>query len=410
MKGIKNGLNRREFLARSIKIGVAGIPALKLGFSETLPDNDKSTQNTEIIYREIGKTGMKVPLVNMGVMNSFSEEMVRFAYKKGVRLFDTAAVYQNGNNEKMLGRVLKDLGDRDEVFIGTKVFLPRTRRGISGEKIKEFFMDSVKKSLKNLQTNYIDILYVHAIYTKEFLDNKHVLEVLKELKKKQIIRFSGFSTHSNMAELINHTAETGNFDVIQTAFNYSMSNDVDLLKAFSNAKKNGVGLVAMKTQCMQPWYKQYEPEKSLSFYDGDINHVALLKWVLNNKDISCAIPGVTTFEQLEDDFQIAYNLSYSEDEKKFLRNRNVKLAMEGVCSQCGNCNKTCPENVEIKDLIRSHMYAFSYGNFSESKRVLGGNKRKNKLSSCAECSSCVAKCSRRVNIPGRIEEIKSLYC
>ncbi len=68
-------------------------------------------------------------------------------------------------------------------------------------------------------------------------------------------------------------------------------------------------------------------------------HTALLKWVLRHEQIATAVPGFTTFEQLQTDIKVAYTLDYTADEKKFLEDHNVKLAIQSVCRFCGECKE-----------------------------------------------------------------------
>jgi predicted aldo/keto reductase-like oxidoreductase len=212
-----------------------------------------------------------------------------------------------------------------------------------------------------------------------------------------------------MAEVIKDASKSGLYDVIQTAFNYSMFARTDLINALSTAANKGIGLIAMKTQCQQPWYKPREPETSHSFYEGKIIHTALLKWVLKHPFISCAIPGFTTFEQIEEDITVAFNLDYTSEEKKFLQDKGIKLALASVCQQCGACRKTCPHGVDIPELIRTHMYAVSYNNFHAARQTLDLIPKESSLTDCSKCISCTAKCRNQVDIPERISELKLIY-
>jgi len=412
MKKESRTLKRREFITSSLATATAGV----MGFSGTRLAAQNQTIETEetkksgkMIFREIGKTGIRVPIVNMGVMNAFNPQLVKHAYNKGMRLFDTAAVYLNGYNEKMLGNVVKELRIRDSIFIETKVFLPKPRRNESPAKIKEFFLKSAEESLKRLQTDQVDILLSHNVPDVEYLNNPGVIEALQQLKNQKKTRFIGFSTHANMAAVIMDATKSGLYDVIETAFNYSMHARTDLIDALQMSASKGIGLIAMKTQCQQPWFKSGEPKKRHSFYEGPIVHTALLKWVLKHPFISCAIPGFTSFEQIEDDITVAFDLDYTGEEKKFLQDRGIKLALAAVCQQCGACLGTCPHGVDIPELIRVHMYAVSYNNYHISRQTLDSLAKDKGLARCRNCSSCSAECRNQVDIPDRISELKLIY-
>src|SRR5512138_44911 len=107
--------SRRGFLRTGLT-GAAGIVAL----SPALASGENSPQGKNIIYRTLGKTGIKVPVVSFGVMNANNPNLCKAAYEKGINFFDTANVYQNGNNEKMLGELLKNY-PRNSFILETKV-------------------------------------------------------------------------------------------------------------------------------------------------------------------------------------------------------------------------------------------------------------------------------------------------
>ena len=81
----------------------------------------ESPAHGKVIRRRLGRTGLKLPVVSMGVMNADVPGVLVRAYELGVRHFDTAAVYQGGRSEEMLGNFVKEHGVRDKVVIATKV-------------------------------------------------------------------------------------------------------------------------------------------------------------------------------------------------------------------------------------------------------------------------------------------------
>lgn len=317
----KKKLSRRNFISRTLS-GIASLGFLGLaGKAEivTKLKEPKLNSKDEIIYRTLGKTGIRLPIVNMGVMNTLDPALMKRSYEIGVRHFDTAAWYMRGRNEEMLGNAIKELDVRDKVIIGTKIYIPRQQREISPAQAKETYLKIANESLKRLQTDYVDILYSHVVESIDWLNNPGILEALKLLKEQNKARFIGFSTHQNMAECLNKAAQDGFYDVVLTALNYSMHENRELIKSMEKAAAKGIGIIAMKTQCSQPWYlNNYEPTKSHQLYEGQIMQTALLKWVLRHDFITTAIPGVQNFQELEEDFSVAYDLKYTTEEKKFL--------------------------------------------------------------------------------------------
>ena len=406
----KKAFSRREFISRTLSgmasvglLGVSGKAVSSIGREQLGQYSGK-----EIIYRTLGRTGIRMPVVNMGVMNADNPALVKRSYEIGVRHFDTAASYQRGRNEEMLGNAIKELNVRDKITIGTKIYIPHQQRGMPPEQAKETYLNVAEESLKRLQTDYVDILYSHNVSNIEYLNNPGIQAALQLLKKQKKARFIGFTTHSNMAECINEAARTGFYDVVLTTFNYSMSDNKEVKNSIKNAASKGIGIIAMKTQCSQYWYRENVPSASQKFYEGKIMHKAVLKWVLRHEYITTAVPGYTTFQQMDEDFPVAYDLEYTPEEKKFLKDRNVKLSM-GYCQQCYRCVPTCPNEVDIPTLMRTHMYAACYSNFYQARDTLDGIPSGKSLQACASCSTCTASCVNRIDIAKRIDELKTIY-
>ncbi len=367
--------------------------------------------NGNMIFRILGKTGVRLPIVSMGVMNADNPALLKAAWNQGIRHFDTAWIYQNGNNERMIGRFIKDNGiKREEFTLASKVVLGTNQGPAKGKEAKELILSRVEESLSRLQTDHLDILYCHDVRTPEQVNDPYVLEAFEELKEKKKIRFTGFSTHSDWTLLVNDAAEKKHYDVILLSWNYAMSHNREAEAAMKKAYDAGIGLVAMKTQCQQGWYKQGLGAEQQAFYGEKNMHTALLKWVLNNPCITTAVPGFTTFDQLKDDISVAYSLDYSEEEKQFLLNRDVKLALQSVCVQCGSCLETCSSGVDIPRLMRTHMYSRNYGNPLMARITLDQAEKGGGLDKCADCTQCTGTCRNSVPIAHRISELKEVFC
>jgi aryl-alcohol dehydrogenase-like predicted oxidoreductase len=177
-------LTRREFLKKTMR----GLTALAVSDSVT-------TQSSAIPMRTLGKTGLKLPILGFGgaVLASYwgnplsYEErvaLVRYAYDRGVRYFDTAGNY--GESQSILGEALKDR--RKDVCLVTKVETTKP------EEVRR----AVEKSLKELQTDYLDILLIHGTPGLEQMSAEQVIKIHAELVKlrdEKITRFIGFSAH-----------------------------------------------------------------------------------------------------------------------------------------------------------------------------------------------------------------------
>jgi aryl-alcohol dehydrogenase-like predicted oxidoreductase len=157
--------NRRRFLKNSIA-GLAGVsffPAVMRGNAWAAEEK----KEPEFIYRTLGNTGIKLPIISMGVMNTMNPKLVEAAYNAGIKHFDTAALYGQGKSEVMLGEFFKDK-PRDSFVIGTKVSMPGIMFGQLNENAKpQDFINEFEKGYKRLGLDYVDILYLHGPSSKK---------------------------------------------------------------------------------------------------------------------------------------------------------------------------------------------------------------------------------------------------
>ena len=191
MKKTNKGYSRREFLATAVggaaAAGLLGGAGLKL-------EAQNAAKSAQPITRVLGKTGIRVPIVSMGVMNADNPALVKRSFEMGVRHFDTASGYQKGRNEEMVGSIIKELSVRDQVIIATKI--PPARPEIMdqmGDKlVEEDFLARLDQSLARLQTDHVDILYIHNISDPAMLKRPGLLTAIDKAKRPRKPASSGF--------------------------------------------------------------------------------------------------------------------------------------------------------------------------------------------------------------------------
>ncbi|HEX8926111.1 MAG TPA: aldo/keto reductase [Terriglobales bacterium] len=393
--------NRRDFIAKPLTWFAASrlLGGFKLLNAETLPFMS-SADSSGIITRTLGKTGISLPVVSMGVMNANMPAVVRRAYEIGMRHFDTAARYQDGRNEEMVGNVIKELGVRDKVTISTKIFIypPKRRAANVGQEMRDILVGS----LKRLQMDHVDILYYHAVDSADDAALELPIRALQDFKKEGKTRFIGISTHTPEA-VLNEAVKLGVYDVSLIVLNYTMAHDAGLHDAIDRAAKKGIGLVAMKTQAGGT----VKPDPKLPKNLPPHSQTALLKWVLQNPAIATAIPGFTNFDQLEQNFSVARDIAYTAPEKEFLADKKFSAQAE-FCVQCGQCRADCPLKADIPALMRTHMYAVQYSNHAHAQQTLATISSGRGLDACGDCTSCKASCRNTVNIARKINDLKQI--
>jgi hypothetical protein len=392
--------SRREFLVKPVQwVAAAGLLG---GAMPSLLAQTRTPQGgATILTRTLGKTGLSLPVVSLGFMNADVPGLIRRAYEIGMRHIDTAGAYQSGRNEEMVGAMIKEMGVRDRTVIATKVFL--RGRGVSAQapQARSVFREMFEGSLERLQMDHVDILYYHSVDSAEDLRAEGPLQALAELKKEGKARFIGLSTHQG-AVVLPEAVRLGVFDVGLVPFNWTMASNKALLDAIDQAAKSGMGMVAMKTQAGG----LARPDRSLPKALPPHSQTALLKWALHNQAFATAIPGVTAYDQLEQNFTVASSLEYTAAEQAFLADTSL-AALAQFCQQCGQCRADCPRGVDIPTLMRSHMYEVQYTNRALARATLASVAPGLGLAACGSCGACKATCRNDVNIGAKIAQLKA---
>lgn len=371
-------MGRRKFIkgASSAFIGLAAAPLVNLNLSFAETQKQASPQ-----YRTLGRTGLKVTAVSMGVMNCSDPAVVRRAFDLGINFFDTAHSYMGGRNEEMVGKAFR--GKRDKVLIQTKFRFNATEKENR---------QSVETSLRRLQTDHVDVLLAHSLKKPDEVSNPALIEFLQKMKKEGKTRFTGFSSHTDMAPLLREAAKSNLHDVALVSYNFTHANE--LKEAVASAAKSGIGIVAMKTQA--GGYKKEDM--------GGLNpHQAALKFVLMDQHVSNAVPGVTTIEQIEECAAVMGTVLSKKDEDAL--NQYQSHLQGRICTMCGGCTGACPHGVAHGDLLRAVMYYEGYGNQKLATDVLRTADARQKIKQCSECTSCAVTCGRGVDIHAQLKAV-----
>ncbi len=275
--------------------------------------------------RTLGRTGLAVGELALGglFVASFASPLetarrtVARALDLGVNYIDTAPTY--GNSEEVLGEVLA--GERRPFILSTKLSgtAPEYRTRDTA-----YLRGAVERSLRLLRRDKVDILMIHEPDRPGQLDwwadpegvGGPVLELLDELKREGIIRFTGLggTTSHELARLVG----TGKFDVVLTAYNYSLLWREAALEIFPAARARGVGIVLGsplqqgalsrryddQVEHGAPWLSVSRRSQLLALYryldetGMDIAECGI-RFVLSNPDVSCALVGAASPEEVE---------------------------------------------------------------------------------------------------------------
>lgn len=387
--------SRREFL----KAGLAGIAGASIwaGCSRGQTGTANRSKDRKIVYRTLGRTGLRLPVVSMG--SSYAIELVHMALDEGIVYIHTSSSYSERNHERILGDVFRDR-PRDSFVIGTSPDLPyefgggdrSLDLGLSAD--PDLILKSMEGSLRRLKLDYVDIYYLCSIDRVETACHEPYMRAFEKLKKSGKARFVGIGTHSNEPAIIRAAAESGFWDVVLTSYNFRQTHREDIRDALRQAAEAGLGVVAMKTQAGVYWDRARQKM---------INMKAALKWVLQDKNVHTTIPAFSNFEEMEEDLSVMEDLKLTPEERRDLR-LGSDLGYAGLfCQQCRQCVAQCPAGLEIPGLMRAYMYAFGHRKPDKALETLRGWNPA--ALACRNCADCTVRCALGFDVRSRALEL-----
>ena len=387
-------IGRRDFMKSSLT-GFGGLFFLPpLNMKQEVRVVEVKGKEKKLVYRTLGKTGLKLPVINMGVMLTDNPNLIRTALDSGILLLDTGHGYMGGRNEEVVGSVIKGR-PRDSYTIATKVSLPqdRTKGLYTAGATTEEFLRKLDLSLKRLGIDYVDILHQHGVSRKESVVYEPVLNAFEKARKDDKIRFVGVSTHGNEPEVIHAATDSKAYDVILTAYNFKQRHYAKVRNAIDRASQAGIGIIAMKA--VRGAFQHPPTVKNIT---------SSFKWILQDPNVHTVIAGFTTFEHLETDLSVMEDLTLTEPEKMELQK---EASLPGsYCQGCRQCLGQCPENLPIPDLMRAYMYTYDYRNLALAQDLVLSLNLPSGV--CENCFQCPVNCSIGFNISGKIRDVARL--
>ena len=202
-------------------------------------------------YRRLGRTDLQVSEISLGTVElgmdygipgqgdhlqpseADAARTLNCALDLGINLIDTAQAY--GESEVIIGRALKSR--RSEYILATKISSV-SWEGYTGTELREQVAASITESLRMLQTDTIDLLYIHNA-TPELIQCGEIVETMQRAQDAGYARFIGTTTYGEAAPLA--VLEDGRFDCIQLAYNLLDRQFEE--RVLPLAKENDVGVV-----------------------------------------------------------------------------------------------------------------------------------------------------------------------
>jgi aryl-alcohol dehydrogenase-like predicted oxidoreductase len=294
---------RRTFLTTSVAVagGIIGGAALTQNLTSASKDQPSLRTNqppstTAMPERELGNTGVRVPIFGLGGAGQTplswenrerdAVAIIQRALELGIRYFDTASSY--GPSEDYLGKVLPS--HREKLFLASK----------TAERDRDGAWKELERSLKRLNTDYLDLWQLHHVSFEQELDKifskDGAAKALEEAKAQKLIRFAGISGHHE-PDIIAEGLRRYPFDTTLICINAADKHHPRpfIPTVLPVARQKGVGVIAMKVPAYGRLFKP-------GVLDG--MHQAM-GYTLSQPGVHCCIIAAETVAQLESNVEVA---------------------------------------------------------------------------------------------------------
>ena len=442
-----NNIDRREFLKKAgssaLVIGGLGAVAGCKGNSSAAPGaTAKGAEGTgEMTYRTNSVRGDKVSILGYGCMRwpmvkdengrdvcdqEAIDRLIDYAIEHGVNYFDTAPVYLQGQSESATGKSLKRY-PRESYYIATKL-------SNFSNASRENSIEMYRKSLENLQTDYIDYYLLHSLgneagFKYRFVDNG-IMDFLLEERKAGRIRNLGFSFHGSREGFDEMMAyhEKYHWDFVQIQLNYvdwrhASGRNADAEYLQQELDKRGIQSVIMEPllggrlskvpQYVADRLKERNPEGSVASW--------AFRFAGTHQGVLTVLSGMTYMEHLQDNVKTYSPLvPLSEDELAFLDETAAIMQKYPTipCNDCKYC-MPCPYGIDIPAILLHYNKCVNAGEVAASINDEGYRKARRaylvsydravpklrQASRCIGCNQCMSHCPQSINIPRELHKI-----
>lgn len=321
----------------------------------------------------LGSTGITVNKNGFGALpiqrigDTDAVKLIQKAYAAGVDFFDTARFYTD--SEKKLGLALKDV--RDKVYIATKTAAE------TPEELKE----QLEISLRNLQTDYIDLYQFHnPSFCPKPGDGTGLYEAMLEAKAEGKIRHIGITNHR--LAVANEAIDSGLYETLQFPFCYlATEKDIELVQ---KCKEKNMGFIAMKALSGGLITNAKAAYAFEAFYEN-----VLPIW------------GIQREQELDEFLSFIDNPPEMTEEIKAFIEKDKKELSGDFCRGCGYC-MPCPAGIEINNCARmSLLLRRSPSELQLTKEV---QEKMKKIENCLHCNQCKSKCPYGLDTPKLLEK------
>jgi len=353
--------------------------------------------------RPLGRTGLEVSEIGLGgiKLGQLDEgepaRVIGRALDLGANIIDTARVYRR--SEELIGATLG--ARRKEVILSSKA------QAITREEMTR----DIETSLRNLRTDHIELYGLHSVAHPRYdrypklMKQGGAIEALLAAKEQGKIGHVYFSIHRNQV-IAEEAIKTGLFEAVMLAYNL-LNDELMDEKVMPLARERGMGVMIMKP--LGGGFLAEPPEIVLRLFSGDgarVTPVQLaLGFILENPNVSCAVPGMMSTSEAEEDCAVGRGEAGwgAEEIERF--HAAVAGLGKDLCQGCGYC-LPCTEEIPIPVILRQLTYATAYGMKEWAQRRY--RMVEVPASKCSDCGECEERCPNGVAVRERLREAAAL--
>lgn len=391
---------RRHFLKTALASATSvSAPALALSSATHEQDPSGSAKATGIPSREFGKTGIQVPIMQLGTAQRLDpryDKVMHGAFSAGVTWFDTALAYGWGSSHRAIANFLTQIGERKSLWLTSK----------SGASSVSGLSQGIDQARNELRTDYLDLYLMHGIDDLRMLDREY-LTLGEQLKAQGKIRFFGFSCHDgNVVGLMNKAAEVGGIDAILFRYNFRRYGDLALNRAIEACHLAGIGLLAMKTQGSVP----RDLESVVDFRSNNFTlGQAKLKSAWADERITSIVSEMDSVQYVRENVAAARSEESLTAEESHQLNQLAALTAHYACNGCNHlCEGTLGREVAIAGPLRFLMYYECYGKTDRAQALYRAIPASAREVSDQELQQARSVCPQGIDIPARLRRAREL--
>ncbi|MED0658578.1 aldo/keto reductase [Bacillus smithii] len=288
--------------------------------------------------RQLGRSALMVSKLGLGCMSLGTDAkqartIIEAALDEGVNYFDTADLYDYGENEKIVGQTLKSV--RDQVIIATKVGnrWNDKKDGWHWDPSKSYIKEAVKDSLRRLGTDYIDLYQLHGGTIDDPIEE--TIEAFEELKAEGIIRYYGIS--SIRPNVIRAYAKHS--DIVSVMMQYNLLDRRPEEEALPLLHEHQISVVTRgpvaKGLLSTRWRKKADDSGYLNYSYPELKNLlssiedyfqntrtlteVALQFNLSHPAVAAVVVGASSVEQLKENVRAVNRPPLSEEEYSFLK-------------------------------------------------------------------------------------------